>query len=314
MIVAITGATGAVGRRVVERHVAAGDAVRALSRREDPGFAPAVQIHRGELASDASVLTRFIEGADVLYHCAAEIHEPARMMETNVGGTGSLIAAARGKVHRWIQLSSVAVYGAPEAGIIDEETPPQPVDTYGRSKAEADRLVMDAAGQGAFTCAVLRPGKVFGAGIDSANNQILFRLFSLVDRGFFFFIGQPGALTHYVHVDNLVEALMCCRSEPGANRVYNLSDDRPIEAFIASIAAALGRETPTQRLPEAPVRWLARTFGALPGWPLDERRVTALVNRAVFPATRIQDELGYSHRVPVEDGLRELVGFWRRHA
>jgi nucleoside-diphosphate-sugar epimerase len=236
------------------------------------------------------------------------------MMEINVGGTGSLIAAARGKVRRWIQLSSVAVYGAPEAGVIDEETPPQPIDTYGRSKAEADRVVLEAAGQRAFTCAVLRPAKVFGAGIDSANNQILFRLFSLVDRGLFFFIGKPGALTHYVHVDNLVEALMCCGSEPAANRVYNLSDDRPIEAFIAVVAVALGRKEPRLRLPEAPVRWVARTLGALPGWALDERRVAALVNRAAFPATRIERELGYGHRVPIEDGLRELVAFWRRHA
>jgi nucleoside-diphosphate-sugar epimerase len=314
MIVAITGATGAVGRRLVERHVAAGDTVRALSRQEDPGFSPAVQIHRGELTSDANVLARFVDGADVLYHCAAEIHEPGRMMEINVGGTGSLIAAARGKVRRWIQLSSVAVYGAPEAGVIDEETPPQPIDTYGRSKAEADRVVLEAAGQRAFTCAVLRPAKVFGAGIDSANNQILFRLFSLVDRGLFFFIGKPGALTHYVHVDNLVEALMCCGSEPAANRVYNLSDDRPIEAFIAVVAVALGRKEPRLRLPEAPVRWVARTLGALPGWALDERRVAALVNRAAFPATRIERELGYGHRVPIEDGLRELVAFWRRHA
>ena len=314
MIVAITGATGAVGRRLVERHVAAGDAVRALSRQEDPGFSPAVQIHRGELTSDADVLSSFVDGADALYHCAAEINEPARMMEINVGGTGNLIAAARGKVPRWIQLSSVAVYGAPEAGVIDAETPPRPIDTYGRSKADADRLVMDAAGQGAFSCTVLRPAKVFGAGIDSANNQILFRLFSLVDRGLFFFIGRPGALTHYVHVDNLVEALVCCRSEPAANRVYNLSDDRSIEAFIAVVAAALGRKEPRLRLPEGPVRWVARTLGALPGWPLDERRVAALVNRAAFPATRIECELGYRHRVRLEDGLRELVAFWRRHA
>ena len=84
-----------------------------------------MQIHRGDLVtSDPGVLARFVDGADVLYHCAAEIHEPGRMMEVNVGATGSLVAAARGKVRRWVQLSSVAVYGAPEAGVIDEVTSP----------------------------------------------------------------------------------------------------------------------------------------------------------------------------------------------
>jgi hypothetical protein len=62
------------------------------------------------------------------------------------------------------------------------------------------------------------------------------------------------------------------------------------------------------------VRWIARTLGALPGWPLDERRVAALVNRAMFPTTRIERELGYAPVLTLEAGLRELAALWRRHA
>src|SRR5436853_6570123 len=140
MIIAITGGTGAVGRRLVDRFVAAGDTVRALTRQDDPGFAPAVEVHRGDLASETGALARFADGADVLYHCAAEIYDPGRMMEVNAGGTGRLIAAARGRVRRWVQLGSIGTYGAPERGVIDGAPPPRPVDHDGRSQTATQRL------------------------------------------------------------------------------------------------------------------------------------------------------------------------------
>jgi len=312
MLVAITGATGTVGRRLVERHAAAGDRVRVLSRSERVDAIPAAEIHRGDLTSGGETLARFADGADVLYHCAAEIHDPARMMAVNAGGTRNLVAAARGRVSHWVQLGSIATYGAPSSGTIDEDTPPAPIDTYGHSKTAADEAVLAAAREGAFSCCVLRPSKVFGAGTASGNNAILFRLFGLIERRLFFYIGEPGAMAHYVHIDNLVDALLRCGRARSVTRVFNLSDDRTLEDFVGVVAAALGRKAPAWRVPEAPVRTVARVLGGAPGWPLDERRVDALVNRAAFPATRIEDELGYAPLVTLEDGLRELVAQWRR--
>ena len=312
MIVAITGATGAIGKRLLEQHLAAGDTVRALSRRERARLPSVVQVHRGDLASENDVLARFADGADVLYHCAAEIFDAARMMAVNAEGTRNLVSAAAGRVGRWVQLSSIAVYGAPERGVIDEATPLAPIDVYGESKAQAERAVLDAAEHGSFSCAVIRPSKVFGAGVASGNNQVLYRLFSLVDQRLFFFIGKPGALTHYVHAANLVAALVRAgRATLAGTRLYNLSDDRTIEYFVDVIADALGEPAPRLRLPEAPVRLAARVLGRLPGFPLDERRVAALVNRAAFPSERIRQDLGYAPVVALEQGLRDLVLEWR---
>jgi nucleoside-diphosphate-sugar epimerase len=313
MIVAVTGGTGAVGRKLVAVHLAAGDSVRVLTRREASGLARPVQVHRGDLVSDHDVLARFADGADVLYQCAAEIHDAARMTEVNAKGTENLAIAAQHRIGRWVQLSSIAVYGAPERGIIDEETPLQATDVYGRSKAEGDRLVIEAAARGSFTSALVRPVKVIGAGIESGNNQVLYRLFALVDRGLFFFVGEAGALTHYVHVDNLVEALVRAGRAPfTGSRAYNLSDDRTLEDFVRVIADALGKPVPKLRLPEIPVRVMARVLGVLPAFPLDSRRLAALVNRAAFPCERIRRELGLEYAVSMEDALRELVVKWRR--
>ena len=105
--------------------------------------------------------------------------------------------------------------------------------------------------------------------------------------------------------------MRCGRERTDKNRVYNLSDDCTIDQFVAVIASALGKPFPRLRLPEPPVRLLARVFDRVPGFPLTELRVAALLNRAVFPCERIQHELGYKHLVPVEPGLRELVRDWK---
>ncbi len=315
MIVAVTGGSGAVGRRLVQRHLDLGDVVRVLSRRPATEMPETVRAYQGGLLSEVKVLAGFADGADVLYHCAAEIHDPIKMITVNVEGTRRLIRAARNKIGHWVQLGSIAVYGAPQCGVITEESPLCPIDVYGRSKAEADRLVIEAPEREGISYSVLRPAKIFGAGMNSQTNQILYRMISIIDQGLFFFIGKPGALTHYVHIDNVVEALIRCgRAHTAKNRVYNLSDDRLIEEFVAVIAGALGKPLPRLRLPEFPVRLLARVVGELPGFPLTERRVAALVNRAVFPCDRIQHELDYVHPVPVEQGLCELVRSWKQAA
>ena len=315
MIIAISGASGMVGARLVQRHLERGDIVRVLARRAIATLPASVRIFMVDLASGADVPDGFTDGADILYHCAAEVRDPARMAAMNVGGTRKLIAAARNRIGRWVQLGSIAVYGVPASGTITEESPLCPADVYGRSKAEADHLVIKAAEQDAFSCAVLRPAKIFGAGARGESNEILQRLISFVDKGLFFFIGKPGALTHYVHVDCVVDALVRCGSAAAArSAVYNLSDDCAIEDFIAVIADALGKPAPRLRLSETLARTLAAICGWVPGFPLTAQRVAALVNRAAFPCGRIARELDYSHPVRVQQGLRELVESWKRRA
>src|SRR5450432_1164581 len=108
MKVAITGGTGFIGRSLVLRHLAAGDAVRLLSRRpsEEIGFPDAVKVYAGDLGSDGSsvLLSHFVGGADVVYHCAGEIKHASRMRCVHVDGTRSLVQAANGNIGHWVQL------------------------------------------------------------------------------------------------------------------------------------------------------------------------------------------------------------------
>jgi nucleoside-diphosphate-sugar epimerase len=311
MIVSVTGATGFIGTRLVKKLVAQGNTVRMLTRsrsRADhlPG---SVEVFVGELSSGAGDLSAFVENSDIVYHLAGEISRAEAMRSLHVDGTRALVKAAERRVGHWVQLSSVGAYGPVHEGVVDESRPCAPRGDYETTKAESDRLLQEAADRDAFSCTILRPSIVFGP---EMPNRSLYQLISMVARGLFFYIGAPGASANYVYVDNVVDALIACGTLPVAKgRVYNLSDFRTMEQFIGAIAASLGIPAPRLRVPEPPVRWLARTLGWLPGLPLTASRVDALTSRARYSNSRIERELGYLHRISMEDGLRRMAESWR---
>lgn len=300
--VAITGATGMIGRRLVREHLARGDRVRILTRggRDMP---PGVEVCVGDLSQ--SLPDRFPGTADVLYHCAAELRDPVKMTGTNVQGTRLLAEVAKGKIGRWVQLSSVGVYGWREEGAITEDSELRPSNAYERSKAASDMQVREYADNGSFDLVILRPSTVFGSGM---TNKSLYHLAEAVRRRIFFFVGPQGASANYVHVDNVVAALVLCANHPSARgRVYNLSDWLTIEDFIVGISRVLNAPAPRIRLPLQPVRILAAIAGAIPRSPLTAGRIDALTQRVRYPCDRIVRELGYTPRMSMENGLRELL-------
>lgn len=306
MIVGITGGTGFIGRNVALRHLARGDRVRVLSRRPVTGFGmqDSVQSCLGDV-TDQSTLRSFVDGVDVLYHCAGEIRDTSQMEAVHVDGTRNLLAAADGKINHWVQLSSVGVYGPVSAGLITEQTGLNPVGPYEITKLISDQLVIAAANSGSFSYSILRPSNVFSG---EMKNQSLFGLMRMIDKGMFFFIGKPGASANYIYVDNVVDALLLCGTAPTAKgRIYNLSDYCSLEEFVTTIASLLGKKIPTLRAAEPLARILVNTFGKIPAFPLTQSRIDALTNRSIYSISCIQQELGYEHRISMEEGLQHLV-------
>jgi len=307
VVIAITGASGFIGSALMRRHLDAGDHVRVLTRglRPLPGPQGAVAFW-GDLAQpDDSSLRRFLEGADVLYHCAAELRVPGRMHAVNVNGTEALLTAAEGRIGRWVQLSSVGVYGRRLDGVVVEETDLAPVGVYETTKAASDTLVLEAARRGRLSAVVVRPSIVFGEGMP---NQSIAEWARVIDRGLFFFIGSAGASANYIHVANVVDALVACGMSAAADgRVYNVSDWCTIETFAGAIADAIGRPRPTVRFPEPALRAIVRTVGRVARLPLTESRIDALVGRCRYPTSRIETELEFRIAVPIVDGLARML-------
>jgi nucleoside-diphosphate-sugar epimerase len=230
------------------------------------------------------------------------------MKSVHIDGTMKLIDAARGRIGRWVQLSSIGVYGRVRNGIVSEESCLNPIGIYENSKFQSDNLVTAAALRGAFEHVILRPSNVYGA---EMTNQSIFQLIAMIQRGLFFFIGKPESIANYIHVDNIVNALVLCGENPlSKGQIYNLSDHIFMEQFIFAIAKELNVSMPKIRLLELPVRTAAKIFEIIPGFPLTQARVDALTGRAIYTSDKIKTDLGYSHTVPIEAGIRDLVKYW----
>jgi nucleoside-diphosphate-sugar epimerase len=81
--------------------------------------------------------------------------------------------------------------------------------------------------------------------------------------------------------------------------------------LVQLLAAALGKDAPRLRLPQALVRPVALAGALIPGFPLSLSRVDALTNRSIFRSGRIHAELGYEYRISLEAGMSELVRHWQ---
>jgi nucleoside-diphosphate-sugar epimerase len=130
----------------------------------------------------------FVDGADVLYHCAGEVRNMGFMEMVHVEGTRRLVDAAAGRIGRWVQLSSVGAYGKQRGGVVMEESVLNPCGTYEVTKVKSDSLAASGAANGAFDYVIVRPSNVYGV---EMSNRSLFSLISMIQRGLFFLSARP---------------------------------------------------------------------------------------------------------------------------
>jgi nucleoside-diphosphate-sugar epimerase len=227
------------------------------------------------------------------------------MCAVNIEGTRKLLAAATGNIGRWVQLSSLGVYGPRRSGVVREDAIRAPVGAYETSKLAADQLVIDAGKQTGMRWAMLRPGIVFGRDMSNESMRAFLRT---IRGGRFAFIGLPGALLPYVHVDDVVAALLLCGRDDRANcEIFNLSEDCMVEEFVLEAARLLAAPPPTLRLPETLVRMAAKSLSWVPGFPLTTTRVDALTRQVTYPSDKIVQTLDFRFATGWRNGLREMV-------
>lgn len=198
MRIAITGATGFIGRYMVQGMAAAGHQVRALVRpgRESAFEHPKGQkaeIHIGDLV-DAASMTGFLEGVDLLIHIASahDHFTEAEMRAVNIGGTETLLAEARRAAHPGFQLwvISSAVIGAP-------------VYSYYRDSKRVQEKLIRGSG---LSWASFRPTLVYGIG-DYRHTAPLLR--KCAQKSGTIWVPHDGlSKINPVHVEDVVDAVL----------------------------------------------------------------------------------------------------------
>ncbi len=308
MLVAITGASGFIGQHLVLFHRSKGDKVRVLSRKESIDLT-GVEFYQADLTNPDDDLDNFVNGVDVLYHCAGELKDEKKMPAIHIDGTRRLAQAAAGKIGRWIQLSSVGAYGTFRSGRVNEQTKELPVGVYEKTKTISDNIVREFFSKKSFELVIIRPSIVYA--IDMPN-QSLFQLVSLINKGIFFYIGSKKTCVNYVHLNDVINALYLCASHPDAiGNTYILSVDASMQKAMESFAQNLTKKISKRKLPEKPLRILTYLFKWLPRFPLSQSRIDVLTNQVIYDGELIVKQLNFKYSVSIVKGFQEIASEWK---
>ena len=234
----MTGASGFIGTRLVERLVAEGAEVVAIDllppRRAVEGVDYLPVDVRDPIPVDAA------RGVDVIYNLAAVHRTPGHpdhdYYDTNIRGALNVTALAEANgVDRLVFTSSISVYG-PTEDLVTEQSAPAPVSAYGRSKLIAETVHSQWQARGPGRRLVLvRPGVVFGPG-EGGNYTHLARALA---GGYFVYPGRRDTIKSGGYVDDLIGALDFALAQVDPMIAFNFA--YPEQSTTQDIVQAFGR-------------------------------------------------------------------------
>jgi nucleoside-diphosphate-sugar epimerase len=329
----VTGGTGFLGRRIVERLLAEGRSVAVLGRTPSPELAArGIRFIQASL-DDAAGVRSACAGMEVVFHVAAKVGvwgRPKDFFRANVLGTRALLEGCRTHgVSRFVYTSTPSVvYNGESLAGVDESLPltkhcPSP---YPLTKAIAEAEVLAANSTGLRTIA-LRPHLIWGWG----DPHLVPRILARAGAGRLRVVGEGRNRVDLTHVENaadahlLAERALAGLPEPNgpasgarsaAGRAFFISDGAPILLWdwINELLRALGEPPVTKRL-SLRAAWVVGSLCEM-AWrvlPLrDEPPMTRFVAAELakdhwFDISAARRDLGYVPRVGLMEGMTELV-------
>ncbi|WP_135826540.1 NAD-dependent epimerase/dehydratase family protein [Halorussus ruber] len=310
MKIFVAGATGVLGRRLVEQFNTNGHDVVGLTRDEEGDRIVSSQggtPHRGDV-TDYESLVGGAEEADVVIHAATAIptaQKPtAEDWEQNdrirIEGAKNLTrVAAEVDANQYVQPSVVWVARQPDGSKFDESADPNP-DRTTKSALEAESIVETAGEEHGFDTAILRYGWFYGpesAQIRNIAENLVSGDMPIVGGGL---LGRKDATVSCIHVEDAASALVTA-VESDASGLWHVVDEEPVavESFLKQFASELNADDPS-RIPG----WLARFF-------IGKDNVRFFTNSMPTTNRAFKREFDWEPTYPTyRDGVEAVVEAW----
>jgi nucleoside-diphosphate-sugar epimerase len=326
MKIFVTGGSGFVGSALVRRLLAEGHQVLALARsgssiqRVRAAGAEPVPGDLAELGRDGSPAPRWLarlREADAVVHVAAhmEFWGPDALFErANQVPTVALhTAAVAAGVRRFVLVSAASVStGSQRRPVVDESTPEgRPNIAYSRVKLATERALLRAPA-GSTELVVLRPPFIWGPGMAALGDMA-----EAVAAGRFAWIDRGTHTIDFVHVENLVGAMVRALTQGRHQGIYYVTDGTPksVRDFLAPLLATRGVDlssirsvplavaAPMAAVMDRTARLLRRTSAP----PLTNWLVSFAGRDRTYDITAARTELGYEPGTTLEKGLAEMA-------
>ncbi len=312
-ITVVTGATGLIGRHLLERLVARGSPVRVLARAPDRlGVRPpGLEVVAGGL--DTRSLTRALDGAEVVFHLAAcaraWTREPGEFTEVNVRAVDRLLRAARAAaVRRVIHVSTVLTLPPFRAGTA--------CIPYVVTKRRGETLVAEYAAAGG-DAVVVHPTRVYGPGPLNDANGVTRLVAQCLAGPVVFRLDDGGVQANYVHAGDVADGLVHAAERGASGAHYILGGENSSLGDLLRLAARLAhvkpRIVPLPRPAALAAAHASMLWARLGGTAL----ITPAWGRSSFDDQRVDVSdtcraLGYHYR-PLAVGLEETILWLRRN-
>ncbi len=270
--VLVTGATGFVGVHVCKALLAAGYAVTAATRRTDvPEIQPDVRIiNVGEIGPSTD-WQEALDDVEFVVHAAARTHvlrerpdvSERSYRRINLDATKTLATqAAKSGVRRFIFLSSVKAGGefSNPGRPLRAEFSPSPEDAYGRTKLEAEEVLVEIACMAHMDVLILRAPLIYGPGVK--GNML--SLFMAVNKGMILPLKHINNKRDLIYVSNLVDAIMrILERKTFSKKIYYVCDGEPVSTadLVRQISCVLDRPARLFSVPISILKILSWVMG-----------------------------------------------------
>jgi dTDP-glucose 4,6-dehydratase len=247
---------------------------------------------------DAALLDATLPGVDAIVHFAAESHvdrsvlDAGPFVETNVVGTQRLLdAALRAGVPRFVHVSTDEVYGSIAEGSWDETRPLEPNSPYSASKAGSDLLARSFHRTHGMNVSITRCSNNYGP-YHFPEKVIPLFITNLIDGKSVPLYGTGENIRDWLHVDDHTRGIALVLTRGRAGEIYNIGG---------------GTELTNVELTERLLAATGRDWSAVDR--VEDRKGHDL--RYSVDISKIRSELGYEPQVPFEQGLAEVVEWYR---
>ena len=323
--VLVTGATGFLGKYVVEELVEHGYQVRAFGRNRAIGQSlvnASVTFIQGDLTNQED-LTKACQEMDMVVHAGAlsTVWGPWEdFYQTNVLGTKYVLEACReANIERLVYVSSPSIYAAPRDQLdIKESDAPQEnsLNNYIRSKLASEKLFKDYPD---VSSVILRPRGLFGIG----DTSILPRVLNLSQKIGIPLIGDGRQLMDMTCVENVALAIRLALETPqAAGEVYNITNGEPrvFRDLIEETLRGLGYPIRYRKIPAPLVSAISSILEfiyknlKLKGEPALTRYTYYLLRYSqTLDISKAERDLGYRPKITISEGIEQYVQDYRKH-
>lgn len=319
-MVLVTGCGSMLGRAVVGKLLAAGEAVRCHDL-EKPGDLPAgVEFQRGDLLDELST-AKLCRGIDAVFHLldvkSPRHHGRRYMRRVNVTGTGMLVQSTKAAgVRKFIMASSYEVYGRTVKSPTDEAARLKPATRYGRDKRRAEQLLQPYIKDGGMDITIFRPAPLVAPRTRNPITLItLLMAMGMEEANRVYVAGTGESRFQLLHPEDAAAALVAAyRSPVSKGKIYNLgSDNVPTQMEqVGEIKKRANLDCAIKYLAPSTARFLSIALRPFKIDFLTRGHVIYLLSNLILESKAAKNDLAWRPKYGNLDMIFETIEWYRK--